>query len=89
MKVTVTFEISDEAVREICECSVERVINTSMTIAREKHYEDLKDVNISDWQAGKPIVVTMWNAVRDAIFRVNHGSKEVGGPWVLNRGREE
>jgi hypothetical protein len=82
MKVTMTFEISEEHAKLISECSIERVINQSVKMI--EYYSDDVDteVNLEDWKSCKTLVVNMWNGLRDGIYRVKHDEKD-GDYWTV------
>jgi len=62
--------------------SLERIINTSMRLARHVLLDesthpdlaDLADVNLDDWERCKADAVRLWNAEQQAILR--HGPQE-------------
>jgi hypothetical protein len=54
------------------ENSIERVINNSKTRAVLASYDYDAYINYSDWCTLKWPVVSLWNALRDAIFRVTN-----------------
>ena len=87
MKVTITYELSDEAYKLIRECSIERVINESVRIIEENTNEGVSensdaDNNLSDWDSCKRTVVALWDAMRDAGFRDKHDMKQVND-WIV------
>jgi len=51
----------------ICDNSIERVINTSMSILHKSKHEDA-GMNLDDWENLKWIVVRLWNEERNRIF---------------------
>lgn len=84
MKVTVTFDVGEESDMVIGSNSVERVINTTTRIVSEtERDEDEVDTNIQDWEICKPIVVNIWNAVRDGIFRAKKDNMPQVRDWVV------
>lgn len=91
MKVTVQFEMDDHTAKLFMQSAIERVINTSTRIIDNygeievNHFED-KDQNLEDWQEWKPIVLTLWNAMHDAVYRNRAGVVANTQPYVLRKG---
>ena len=58
--------------RAISENSIERVINTTIQLLEgvrdREHREELRGINMLDWDELKPIVVRLWNEERNRIF---------------------
>lgn len=88
MKVTVTFEIPEETARLFRQSSIERVINTSLTLMRYNNADKHPDwtVNHEDWQEWKPVVVSMWQGVSDAIYRESIKMEPNEHAWLIMKG---
>ena len=61
--------------RQICENSIERVINTTITILENlnhdrlsKRVRELIDTNLQDWNELKSVTTWIWDAERNRIF---------------------
>jgi len=87
MKVTVTFEVTEQAARLLLDNSIERVINTTMSILDE--CDDSSDgapeviVNRDDWFRCKGPVVNMWNGIRDGVFRAKNDDMKQVSDWII------
>jgi hypothetical protein len=84
MRMTITLDIPDRVVKAIGENSIERVINNSMIRAVLASDDDENAyINYSDWCDLKWPVVSLWNALRDAVFRV-HNKMESEEVYVVS-----
>lgn len=61
--------------RQICENSIERVINTTIAILEQipadrmsKRVRELLDTNLQDWNELKSVTTWIWNEERNRIF---------------------
>lgn len=59
--------------RTVLDNSPERVINTTLQLLNgvkdREHREELRGINLEDWETLKPIVVRLWNEERNRIFQ--------------------
>lgn len=90
MRVTVTFEVNAKTAKLISECSLERVINTSMGliegiegITEDDAKADRVDTNIQDWKDCKLVASTLWNALRDGVFRYKNNKEQQFRDWIV------
>lgn len=85
VKVTVTFEMDEKTAKLFLQSSIERVINTSISIIENVDGENV-DINLEDWNEWKPVVCSMWNAIHDAVFRVKSGIPPSERSFTLRKG---
>jgi hypothetical protein len=65
------------------ENSIERVINTSIGQVINLDNEDA-NINFNDWHHLKWPVVSVWNNLRDAIFRIRNNMEPAAEPYLIN-----
>jgi hypothetical protein len=70
----VVMELSPAERRLLLDNSVERVINTSMGLARISTHENAQ-MNFEDWVELKALTVKLWNDARNEAFKLNQGGK--------------
>jgi hypothetical protein len=90
VKVTVTFEVSDDTSMVVARNSLERVINTTASILGEIDPAGVEDAsaeelqaNIEDWEICKPIAVSLWKALRDGCLRAKLDNKKQIHDWSV------
>ena len=59
--------VTDKERKELCENSVERMINTTLNILHHSTHEDA-DMNMRDWTELKSVVTKIFNNARDEVF---------------------
>lgn len=83
--VTVTFKMDERTAKLFMQSAIERVINTSTRMIERPNLED-RDINLEDWQEWKPIVVSLWGALHDAIYRDKAGMPANTEAFTLTKG---
>jgi len=89
VKVTVTFEVSEATEKLVLQCSLERVINTSIKLIDGIECEkddaaiDQIDTNLNDWTDCKYAASHLWNALRDGVFRAKTGEMKQVRDWEI------
>lgn len=73
MKIKVEIELTEQQAKTLCKYAIERMINRSIDIATElipqnDSEDDRANINKDDWEILKPIVMAVWNPVREATF---------------------
>lgn len=84
-KFTITFEMDEKTEKLFLQSALERVINTSMRIVDLADADD-DSINLSDWEEWKPIVVTFWIAMHDAVIRARHSMPPSENNFTLIKG---
>lgn len=84
MKVTLSFEMNEGTAKLFLISALERVINTSMKIVLQSSGDG--DINHDDWEEWKPIVVTFWTAMHDAVYRAKQGLPPSPTIFTLTKG---
>lgn len=87
VQVTVTFQMDERTAKLFQQSSIERVINTSINMI-ERHAKNAGDqyINLEDWQEWKPVIVSMWVALHDGVFRFFRGMESNTEPFSLRKG---
>jgi len=67
VEVTVTFSIPDDVAKLMPQCSIERVINTTLDILSTSSHEDAT-VNEDDWRDFKAPIISLYGAVNNALI---------------------
>lgn len=85
IRVTISFDMDEITARLFLQSSIERVINTSIGCITKPDLE-LRDINLEDWDEWKPVVCSMWNAMRDAIYRCKNNMPMNETTFTLRKG---
>lgn len=87
IKVTLTFEMSEQQSKLFMQSSIERVINTSVRIIEaipsNTTNEEEAFVNLEDWHEWKATICGLWNGMHDAIYRHLAGMSASDKPYRL------
>lgn len=89
MKITLNLEMDDQTAKLFLHSAIERVINSSLRIIENQegyNEHEFTGYNLEDWREWKPIIVCLWCAIHDAVYRQKNDLPESDQTFVLTKG---
>lgn len=83
IEVTLTFKMDKATATLFMQSAIERVINESIRLIPPELDES---ENYADWNEWKPVVVTLWSAIHDAVYRNQAAMSPSEIPYSLRAG---
>jgi hypothetical protein len=87
MKIQLEIELTEREAKILCSHSLERVINSSVTVAHSSRNQDAGTV-IDDWLLLKPLAVRLWGAAHNSIFAAFNPGQAIQVPGLEVPGLE-